>query len=60
MSQTILGKSEVLTPEISSALEEGLRMADANQRRWTPEEVRADAKRLAKEWRERLTSHGSN
>ena len=44
-----------LDPETKFALEEGLRLADADPRRWTPAEVRADAKRMASEWREKIT-----
>jgi hypothetical protein len=45
MDQTSTVQSEVLDSETRSALEEGLRMADADPRRWTPEEVTADAKK---------------
>jgi hypothetical protein len=39
--------TEVLDPVTLAALEDGLKMAAANPRRWTPEEVRHDARELA-------------
>ena len=51
--------TEVLDAQTLAALEEGLRMAAANPQRWTPEQVRADAKKMAKEWRAKLTRQAS-
>ena len=53
-------KSYLLDAETRAALEEGLRLAKEDPRRWTPEEVRADAKKLAKEWQEKLNSRKSS
>lgn len=47
-------KPEQLDAETRAALDEGLRNAEANPKRWTPEQVREDAKKMAKEWRERI------
>ena len=47
MSHTTTEQVEVLDAETRAALEEGLQMANTDPQRWTPEEVRADAKRMA-------------
>lgn len=44
----------VLDAETLAALDEGLRVADEDPRRWTTEEVKADARRMTKEWRKNL------
>lgn len=46
---------EVLDPITLAALEEGLKMAEADSRRWTPAQVREDARTMAKEWRQKIT-----
>jgi hypothetical protein len=40
---------ETLDAKTRAALEEGLRLADADPKRWTPEQVRTDAQRAARE-----------
>lgn len=44
----------VLDAETLAALDEGLRVADEDPRRWTTEEVKADARRMTEEWRKNL------
>jgi hypothetical protein len=46
---------EALDEQTRLALEDGLKSADENPRRWTPEEVRADAQRIAKEWQKKIS-----
>lgn len=41
------------------AVQEGIRMAEDDPRRWTSAEVREDAKRLSKEWRRYLKGQAS-
>ena len=43
--------SEILDPESLAALEEGLKAAETDPRRWTTEELRADA---AMQWPDTL------
>lgn len=50
---------EVLDEETRVSLDEGLRLAEANPQRWTPEQVREDAKRMTKEWREKVQKQAS-
>ena len=50
---------EKLDAETKAALEEGLKAADSNPKRWTSEEVKADAKKMAKEWREKVNHQAS-
>lgn len=42
---------EHLDAATREALDEGQRMAEEDTRRWTPEQVRSDARAMAKEWR---------
>jgi hypothetical protein len=44
----------VLDPETLAALDEGIAAAEQDHRRWTAEEVKADAKRMTREWRKNL------
>ena len=46
---------EILDAETLAALEEGLKMADVDPRRWTPEQVRNDARSITKQWRKKIT-----
>jgi hypothetical protein len=48
-------ETEVLDAATLAALDDGLKMADKDPRRWTPEQVRADARAMAKEWRQKIT-----
>lgn len=48
-------KPELLDQITLEALEEGLKMADNDPRRWTPEQVRNDARIMTKEWRRKIT-----
>ncbi len=43
----------------AKALKEGLEQADNDPRRWTPEEVAADAKAMAKSWQKNLKDQAS-
>jgi hypothetical protein len=43
-----------LDPATKKALHEGLKMSSEYPRRWTPQQVREDARELAKEWREKI------
>ena len=52
-------KPVALDPETRAALEEGLRMADQDPQRWTPEEGTADAQRMTKEWRKKIGKKAS-
>jgi hypothetical protein len=46
---------EVLDAVTLAALDEGLRMAASDPRRWSPDQVREDARAMAKEWRKKIT-----
>lgn len=53
------GKTEKLDARTEEAIAEGIRMADADTRRWTPEQVKADAKRATREWIEKINKNAS-
>lgn len=48
-----------LDAETRAALEEGIRLANENPRRWTTEEVISEAKELALEWRKKTGRQAS-
>ena len=51
--------AERLDPATLAALDEGIRLAEEDSRRWTPEEARVEAKRLAEQWRKNLKPKAS-
>ena len=59
MSQEKQVTSELMDDEMRKALEEGLLVAGADWHRRTPQQVRADAEEIGKEWRERLSLKAS-